>query len=117
MLTSLAVTPFGIWVLVVAIALPTTLALSVLWWLFGPGAMRRRKEARRRLRGDLGVMRVPEVWEQAVDPTPNLSWFSLRPKPARHKADSPTKDTPAARLSVQHAVDREALEREIRRWD
>jgi hypothetical protein len=105
------------WLLVVAIALPTTLTLIGLFWLFGPGAMRRRKEARRRLRGDLGVMRMQEVWEQAVDPTPNLSWFGLRPKPARHKADPPTKGNPAAKRPVQQAVDREALEREIRRWD
>lgn len=105
------------WVVGVAIALPTTLALSVLWWLFGPGAMRRRKAARRQLRGDLGVMRIQEIWAQNVDPTPNLSWFGLRPRPARGKSDPPTKGNSAGKRSVQHAVDREALEREIRRWD
>jgi hypothetical protein len=105
------------WILVVAIALPTTLTLSVLWWLFGPGAMRRRKAARRQLRGDLGVMRIQEVWEQSVDPTPNLTWFGFRPKPTRRTSDPPAKGTSTAKHATQQAVDREALEREIRRWD
>jgi hypothetical protein len=100
------------WVVGVAIALPITLALSVLWWLFGPGAMRRRKAARQRLRGDLGVMRIQEAWEQSIDQYPSRSWFSVLPDWARRGWKPPS----GAGVERKPPVDRDALEREIRRW-
>lgn len=67
-----------------------TLAGGWLWWCYGPGAMKRRKKARQ------------EVWL-------NVHARQVQDKRMREVYEK------AARAGM--AVDRDALERENRRWD
>jgi hypothetical protein len=107
----------GAMAVVVAIAVPVVFAITWLWWHFGPGAMQRRKQARQELRGQLGVTRIQEVWEKNIDQYPSRSWFKVLPAWAR-RGWTPPEDTPGPpHQQINVGTDREAFEREVRRWD
>ncbi|MNS23655.1 hypothetical protein D3C72_554780 [compost metagenome] len=81
---------FGTMGAIAAIAVPAALAGTWLWWFYGPGSLQRRKKARQ------------EVWL-------NVHAQQIQDKQMRRVYDK------AARASA--SVDRDAFERENRRWD